>query len=184
MAATVPTREFSSVAEMQTHYAAVRSRCFDRAPLVKIVNELTPPESTDLESALDVVTTLLVWSQPVVIEREIIRVLPQEDGQLSAHACGRLVALICDTTISKLRGESRSAEIVKARQIGYFVLHHHLRMSMPQIGRFFGGRDHTSALHGAKRVKAVIASVGIALTDDVRETVCALWDAEWPRTSK
>ncbi len=151
---------------------------------MKVIGELVHHEQVDVETASDVVTTFLAWSPPVVTERAIIRVLPQEGDQLSAHACGRLVALICDTTISKLRGDSRSAEIVKARQIGYFVLHHHLRMSMPQIGRFFGGRDHTSALHGIKRVKAVIAAVGVVITDDVRETVCTLWDADWPRASK
>jgi hypothetical protein len=52
-------------------------------------------------------------------------------------------------------GPSRHRPISSLRQILYYEVHEHFGRSFPQIGRLFGGRDHTTALHGYRKVKAM-----------------------------
>ena len=52
-------------------------------------------------------------------------------------------------------GPSRHKPAVALRQILYFEVHEKFGRSFPQIGRLFGGRDHTTALHGYRKVKAM-----------------------------
>jgi chromosomal replication initiation ATPase DnaA len=50
-------------------------------------------------------------------------------------------------TVDDIKSPSRVHRIVVARQETYYLLRE-AGYSYPQIGRFCGGRDHSSALHG------------------------------------
>jgi hypothetical protein len=50
--------------------------------------------------------------------------------------------------VSELIGPWRTQHIVHLRQKAMYRLRHETLMSLPQIGRFMGGRDHTTVLHG------------------------------------
>lgn len=54
--------------------------------------------------------------------------------------------------IKDLIGQSRSAKIVVPRQIAMYLLDKN-DISSPQIGEILGGRDHSTILHGIKKVK-------------------------------
>lgn len=47
---------------------------------------------------------------------------------------------------------SRKKEIVKPRQIAMFFLRRELKNSFPFIGRKFGGKDHTTAIHAYNKI--------------------------------
>jgi len=47
---------------------------------------------------------------------------------------------------------SRKKEIVKPRQIAMYFLREELKNSFPFIGRFFNGKDHTTAIHSYKKI--------------------------------
>ena len=47
---------------------------------------------------------------------------------------------------------SRKKEIVKPRQIAMFLLREELKSSFPFIGRKFGGKDHTTAIHAYNKI--------------------------------
>ena len=48
------------------------------------------------------------------------------------------------------------APAVRARQIIMYRIRTETRRSLPQIGKFLGGRDHTTILHGVRKVQALI----------------------------
>lgn len=50
-----------------------------------------------------------------------------------------------------LTGPCRSAACVKARHEAFYEIRRQLDRSLPQIGRFFGNRDHSTVLHGIRR---------------------------------
>jgi chromosomal replication initiation ATPase DnaA len=52
--------------------------------------------------------------------------------------------------------EKRTRDIVKPRQIGMFLSKHMTNRSLPEIGRTFGGRDHTTVLHSVRKVEELI----------------------------
>lgn len=51
-----------------------------------------------------------------------------------------------------LRGKKRTARINKARQVAMYLCRELTEASLPQIGDVFGGRSHTTILHGIEKV--------------------------------
>lgn len=51
---------------------------------------------------------------------------------------------------------SRKREIVKPRQVAMYLLRKELKSSYPFIGRKFGGKDHTTAIHSCEKIKREI----------------------------
>jgi chromosomal replication initiator protein len=56
-------------------------------------------------------------------------------------------------TIDEICGPSRNRNLVEARQIAMYLCRELTDLSLPSIGREFGGRDHTTVLHACNRVK-------------------------------
>lgn len=57
-------------------------------------------------------------------------------------------------TKEQICSHQRNREIVAARFEAYYRLSTETTMSLPQIGRALGGKDHTSVLHGIRTHKA------------------------------
>ena len=51
-----------------------------------------------------------------------------------------------------IRGKSRGGKIVSARQMAMYLLREELGVSLAEIGRLLGGRDHSTVLHSCNRV--------------------------------
>ena len=64
----------------------------------------------------------------------------------------KAVAFFYDLKESDLLDVSRKKEIVKPRQIAMFFLREELKSSFPFIGRKFGGKDHTTAIHAHNKI--------------------------------
>lgn len=75
---------------------------------------------------------------------EIYNVAPAAAMELAAEWCAA-----CGVTMNEIRGPSRNARMVRARQGLMYVLHHRLGMSLPDIGRMMR-RDRTTVVHGVR----------------------------------
>ncbi len=58
---------------------------------------------------------------------------------------------------AELVGSSRAATPLRARQVAILLTRESTDLSLPQIGRLYGGRDHTTILNSLRRVEAGIA---------------------------
>lgn len=56
----------------------------------------------------------------------------------------------------KWKSACRKREYVYARDIVYYLAYTHLRMTLAAIGRFVGGRDHSTVIHGKELVVQAI----------------------------
>ena len=54
--------------------------------------------------------------------------------------------------VEQLRGKSRTRDLVHARQVGMYVCRSLTDLSYPQIGKEFGGRDHTTVIHAYEKI--------------------------------
>jgi len=52
-----------------------------------------------------------------------------------------------------LKGKKRVKSLVSARHIAMYLLKNELDLSLVEIGRWFGGRDHTSVLHAVRKIE-------------------------------
>ncbi|MDX6589649.1 MAG: chromosomal replication initiator protein [Solirubrobacterales bacterium] len=55
---------------------------------------------------------------------------------------------------AELVGSSRAATPLRARQVAIFLTREMTDLSLPQIGRLYGGRDHSTVLNSLRRVEA------------------------------
>jgi hypothetical protein len=63
-----------------------------------------------------------------------------------------------DVKLADMLSGRRTANIMLPRQIAYYLCKELTPHSLPQIGRRFGGRDHTSILHGVRKVARLLLS--------------------------
>jgi len=64
----------------------------------------------------------------------------------------RAVAEFYDLKEKDVLAESRKTEIVKVRHIAIYLLREELKCSFPFIGKKIGGKDHTTVIHGYKKL--------------------------------
>lgn len=62
-----------------------------------------------------------------------------------------LVAEAYDLKVDDLLGHCRERRLAWPRQHAMWLMSQQAHLSLPMIGRFLGGRDHTTVLHGIKR---------------------------------
>ena len=69
----------------------------------------------------------------------------------------RRVATAFGISRAELVGSTRAATPVRARQVAIFLTRELTDLSLPQIGRLYGGRDHSTVLNSVRRVEAGLA---------------------------
>src|SRR5438477_612865 len=125
----------------------------------------------DLEGAIN---RLLAHSklnaQPVTLEmaerevRDLIR--PQEPKRIKIEDIQRVVARQYNVSRSDLLSSRRTANVVRPRQVAMYLAKTLTLRSLPEIGRRFGGRDHTTVLHAVRKIEALVAK-DVALSEEV-----------------
>ena len=83
---------------------------------------------------------------------------PEDPVTAGMNAIVDAVAAAWKTTPEALRGPSRKG--AEARQVAMFLAREMLDLTLADIGRHFGGRDHSTVLHGVRRVAAAIETPG------------------------
>jgi chromosomal replication initiator protein len=67
-----------------------------------------------------------------------------------------------------LLSQRRHRSVVWPRQIGMYLAKQLTHRSLPEIGRRFGNRDHTTVLHAIRKIEGVIAG-DTGLRDEIDE---------------
>lgn len=68
----------------------------------------------------------------------------------------RVVAKHYNVTCADILSRRRTDKIVKPRQVAMYLAKTLTLRSLPEIGRVLGGRDHTTVLHGARKIDGLI----------------------------
>lgn len=68
------------------------------------------------------------------------------------HACGKYFG----TSRNAIMGQDRHQAVVYPRQVAMYLAKMLTPRSCPEIGRRFGGRDHTTVLHGFRKMERLI----------------------------
>jgi hypothetical protein len=71
----------------------------------------------------------------------------------------QIIAIVCKVyriRVECLTGARRTADVIRPRQEAMWLCKKYTLHSLPEIGRFFGGRDHTTVLHAVRKIDALI----------------------------
>jgi chromosomal replication initiator protein len=111
----------------------------------------------ELEGALTRVQAFAAVHQRQVDEDEAARLLSDiiPAGTRKPINVERIQALVADyynVTLEDMKGKRRDKHIVFPRQVAMFLVREETPSSLPAIGKAFGGRDHTTALHSIEKI--------------------------------
>ncbi len=96
--------------------------------------------------------------------RDLVR--NREPKRVKIEEIQKLVASHYNVSRSDILSERRTAAVVKPRQIAMYLAKVLTLRSLPEIGRRFGGRDHTTVLHAVRKIEKALGE-DTALHDEV-----------------
>ncbi len=99
-------------------------------------------------------------------EQDILNIIRQS-GDSSSLTAQRIVSIVgehCGVPPRDILGEKRRPDLVQARQLAMYLCRELLGHSYPVIGRMFGGKDHSTVMHGVKKIKLLQESDRITHT--------------------
>ncbi|MBA2553475.1 MAG: chromosomal replication initiator protein DnaA [Geodermatophilaceae bacterium] len=84
--------------------------------------------------------------------------LPEsESSEIDAATIMAVTAEYFTISLEDLTSHSRSRNLVNARQIAMYLCRELTDLSLPIIGKHFGGKDHTTVMHAVKKISALMA---------------------------
>jgi chromosomal replication initiator protein len=83
--------------------------------------------------------------------RDLVR--PSEPRRIKIEDIQRAVSLHFNVSRADMLSARRTANVVRPRQIAMYLAKTLTLRSLPEIGRRFGGRDHTTVLHAVRKIE-------------------------------
>jgi chromosomal replication initiator protein len=120
-----------------------------------------PNNIRELEGALTRITAYAALTQQEItldMATDVLQDLIPSASQRTLHPEEIIGATAAATGLSPadLIGPSRRQPLVRARQTAMYLCRELTDLSLPKIGRAFGGRDHTTVMHALDRVKSLM----------------------------
>ncbi len=84
-------------------------------------------------------------------------VLKASDRKVTVEEIQRKVSEHYNIRLSDMIGPKRVRNYARPRQIAMYLAKQMTSRSLPEIGRRFGGRDHTTVMHGVRRIEELMA---------------------------
>jgi chromosomal replication initiator protein len=126
------------------------------ADVCTFIAEKTKSNVRELEGAL---VKLLAYSSltetpiTIMMARQVLKhLLEKQDRKITIEAVQKAVADRYSIKLSQLREKSNRKEIVLPRQVAMYLVKELTQASLPEIGRAFGGKHHTTVIHSINRV--------------------------------
>jgi chromosomal replication initiator protein len=150
--------------ELETRIAILRKKAsLDRLAVTDDVLEFIASRIErnirELEGALIRVTAFASLNrQPVdlalaqVVLRDLIR-----DPLVNDIDSATIMAVTAEyftLSMDDLLGPSKTKQVATARQIAMYLCRELTELTLPAIGKVFGGRDHTTVMHAAKKIRS------------------------------
>lgn len=111
----------------------------------------------ELEGALNrVVAHATLVGRPITLEgtQEVLHdLLRANDRRITIEDIQKQVAAHYNIKVSDMHSARRSRSVARPRQVAMFLAKKLTSKSLPEIGRKFGGKDHTTVMHAVKRVE-------------------------------
>jgi chromosomal replication initiator protein len=110
----------------------------------------------ELEGALNrVVAHSQLVGRPITLEtsQEVLHdLLRANDRRVTIEEIQKKVAEHFNIRVADMHSARRARSVARPRQIAMFLAKQLTSRSLPEIGRKFGGRDHTTVMHAVKKV--------------------------------
>lgn len=116
----------------------------------------------DLEGALNKVVCNQQLSRRVltvdVVKSDLEDILRSTERRITIDEIQKTVARHFGLSTEELLSKRRHRSVVRPRQVAMYLSKTHTTRSLPEIGRRFGNRDHTTVIHAVRKVEELIGA--------------------------
>jgi chromosomal replication initiator protein len=152
------------ILEARIAAAHAQNAHFEVSPAVlAFVARAITSNGRDLEGAVNrLLAHSIAGAPPLNVEaaeiaiRDLIRA--REPKRVKIEDIQKLVASHYSVTRADILSSRRTAVVVKPRQVAMYLSKALTLRSLPEIGRRFGGRDHTTVLHAVRKIEGLTSS--------------------------
>jgi chromosomal replication initiator protein len=124
----------------------------------------------ELEGALNrLVAHSALFQRPITLEttQEVLHdILRAHDRRVTIEEIQRKVAEHYNIRLTDMSSARRARNVARPRQVAMFLAKQLTSRSLPEIGRKFGNRDHTTVMHAVSRVGSLMEG-DAAFSEDV-----------------
>lgn len=87
------------------------------------------------------------------LAKEILKDMVSEEKKITIDLIQKRVAEFFDIKLSDMKSKKRSRAIAYPRQVAMHLSRELTSLSLPEIGNYFGGRDHTTIMHACNKIR-------------------------------
>lgn len=151
-----------SMADYETRFAILRKKKDENHVIIddEILSDIALKIDSNIRELEGVFNKLVAQSSlthtPITMEmaeQAINVVIMQKASVISIEYIQEMVCKYFNITIKDLKSSQRSNDIAFPRQIGMYLCRILTNESFPKIGEAFGKRDHTTVMHGYKKIE-------------------------------
>jgi len=111
----------------------------------------------ELEGALNrVMAYATLVGRPITMDmtRDVLQdLIRANDRKVTIDEIQRTVADYFNLRLAEMLSQRRARSISRPRQVAMYLSKQLTSRSLPEIGRRFGGRDHTTVMHGVRKIE-------------------------------
>jgi chromosomal replication initiator protein len=111
----------------------------------------------ELEGALNRITAnMQLVGRPITLEtaqEELRDLLRSHERRVTIDEIQRRVAEHYNIRLSEMTSDRRARAVARPRQVAMYLAKQLTTRSLPEIGRKFGGRDHTTVIHAIRKIE-------------------------------
>jgi len=115
----------------------------------------------ELEGALiRVIAYSLLEEKPMNLDmaKTILKDMVKETEKIiSIEMVQKTVAEFYSISLAELRSKRRTKNLVLPRQVAMYLSRKLTKMSLPEVGNAFGGKDHTTVMHSCRKIEKVLS---------------------------
>ena len=154
-----------SMADYETRLAILRKKKDEKHIIIddEILSDIAAKIDSNIRELEGVFNKLVAQSSlthtPITMEmaeKAINDIIRQKASVISIEYIQEMICKYFNITIKDLKSSQRSNDIAFPRQIGMYLCRILTNESFPKIGEAFGKRDHTTVMHGYKKIEQEI----------------------------
>ncbi len=154
-----------SMADYETRLAILRKKKDENHSIIddEILSDIAAKIDSNIRELESVFNKLVAQSSlthtPITMEmaeKAINVIIMQKASVISIEYIQEMVCKYFNITMKDLKSSQRSNDIAFPRQVGMYLCRILTNESYPKIGEAFGKRDHTTVMHGYKKIEQEI----------------------------
>ena len=159
--------------DLETRIAILKKKCETEGwnvpnDVTLLIAESMRSNIRDMEGSLNRVTaysSLTKLELDLDMSRQVLRdVLHAETRVVGIDRIQNETAAHYNIKVADLRGRTRTANVVMARQVAMYIARELTNASLTEIGESFGGKNHSTVIHAIERVKDLMEANGTLIS--------------------